>query len=86
MKCSLQNRVNQELTFHAREHQIERVGSTRYRGVNFSKYLSWPFHNDIVVKKSLQKLAHIQLVLPAETKVKGLYRLGTIWSSQTSIF
>ena len=34
-------------------------------GVNFSKNFSGNFHNDVIVKKGLKKLAHILRVMPA---------------------
>ena len=69
MKFSLQNRADQELCSQAREHQIERVMLTRNLGVKFSQNISWDFHNDVIVKKTPQKQAHIRQVMTAETTV-----------------
>ena len=65
IKFSLQNLADQKLSFQAREHQIERDKSIRDLGVNFSKNFSGNFHNDVIVKKGLKKLAHILRVMPA---------------------
>ena len=52
MKFSLQNRLEKEMTFQAREYQIDRVGWIRYLGLSFSNSLSCLFHIDTNVKKS----------------------------------
>ena len=52
MKFSQKNCADHELSFQAREHQIERVKLIRDLGVNFFQNYSWDFHNDVIVKKA----------------------------------
>ena len=53
MKMSLQNRADRELSFQAREHQIERFKSIRDIRVNFSQNSFCEIHTDFIVKLEL---------------------------------
>ena len=66
MKFSLQNLADQELSYQAIEHQMERFQMITDLDVNISQNFSWDFHIDVIFTKCLQKLAHIRQVSPDE--------------------
>ena len=50
MILSPKNCADQNMTFRANEHQIERVKLIRDLGVNILQIIPWDFHIDITVK------------------------------------
>ena len=53
MKSSLQTCDDQDLSFQAREHNIEWVESITGPSVNFNQKFSLDFHIDVIAKKDL---------------------------------